>query len=45
MMKELSRLARWQAKSPVVVMLPFARELRQQLPMVVRLRKYRREAA
>ena len=45
MMKELSRLAKWQGKAPVTVMLPFARSIRKQNPVSVRLRKYRRVAA
>ena len=45
MMKELSRLAKWQGKTPVVVMLPFARSIRKKNPMSVRLRKYRKGVA
>jgi hypothetical protein len=45
MMKELSRLAKWQGKAPVTVMLPYARSIRKQNPVSVRLRKYRRVAA
>lgn len=45
MMKELSRLAKWQGKAPVTVMLPFARSIRKQNPVSVRLRKYRSVAA
>lgn len=40
MMIELSRLAKWQGKSPVALMLPFARGYRKQNPMAVRLRKH-----
>ena len=45
MMKELSRLAQWQGKAPVTVMLPYARSIRKQNPVSVRLRKYRSVAA
>jgi hypothetical protein len=35
MMGELSRLARWQGKSPIALMLPFARAYRKENPLVV----------
>lgn len=42
MMGELAKLAAWQGKPPIVVMLPVARSVRKTLPNAVRLRKYRR---
>ena len=40
-----ARTPKWQGKAPVTVMLPFARSIRKQNPVSVRLRKYRRVAA